>query len=77
MLDIDAYDWHEISGVLVLQGVVIAGVECEVDCPIFATGFDVGTECTRDHSDRPFSAPPTSAFRPNSEKRGRDAITDP
>ena len=29
------------------KGVVVDGVECEVDCLIFATGFEVGTDYTR------------------------------
>ena len=29
------------------KGVVVAGVECEVDCIIYASGFEFGTEYTR------------------------------
>jgi cation diffusion facilitator CzcD-associated flavoprotein CzcO len=29
------------------SGVVVNGVEYELDCLIFATGFEVGTACTR------------------------------
>jgi cation diffusion facilitator CzcD-associated flavoprotein CzcO len=42
------------------QGVVVGGVEYEVDCLIFATGFEVGTEYTR---------------RAACDLRGRDGLT--